>query len=195
MFTCLCRFNVSRVTASLLLSGAPAVREDTLISLGVNCVISAAPELPPPPLPPQVALVLRLPLRDQPSEDILSRLHTTADTIHQVILFTPVPKVFLVVSRTNFQRTSSFDYTPLPIPSNMILAVPLLLSKAHPFHPNFHPLPCHWWRWCGYPSGINPQTQKPSSKILECEQNSSLSRNLIDTVTKIPRIFKTDFLN
>uniref|UniRef100_A0A1B6F6L0 Protein-tyrosine-phosphatase n=1 Tax=Cuerna arida TaxID=1464854 RepID=A0A1B6F6L0_9HEMI len=78
-------FSVSPVTPALFLSGAPAVREDVLISLGVSCVISAAPELPPPPLPPQVSLVLRLPLKDQPTEDLLSQLHTVSDTIHQVI--------------------------------------------------------------------------------------------------------------
>ncbi|XP_054262778.1 dual specificity phosphatase 28 [Macrosteles quadrilineatus] len=78
-------FCVSRITPSLFLSGAPAVREDVLVSLGVSYVVSVAPELPPPPLPPQVALVLRVPLKDLPSEDLLSRLHTTTDTIQQVI--------------------------------------------------------------------------------------------------------------
>uniref|UniRef100_A0A1B6EEH0 Protein-tyrosine-phosphatase n=1 Tax=Clastoptera arizonana TaxID=38151 RepID=A0A1B6EEH0_9HEMI len=77
-------FSISQVTPHLYLSGAPAVREDSLTSLGITCVISAAPELPSPPLPPLVSVVLRLPLQDSSSADISAYLHTVADTIQQV---------------------------------------------------------------------------------------------------------------
>lgn len=90
------RFSVSRVTPNLLLCAAPAVREEALVSLGVSCVISAAPELPPPPLPPQVTLLLRLPLKDHPTEDLLSQLHSVTDRIHQV----------------NYSWTDMFVYRP-----------------------------------------------------------------------------------
>lgn len=78
------RFNISELTSSLFLSGAPAVREDVIGKLGVTCIISAAPELPTPPLPPQVSTVLSVPIQDSTTADIFSHLHRVADTIHEV---------------------------------------------------------------------------------------------------------------
>lgn len=78
------RFNISELTSSLFLSGASAVREDVIEKLGVTCIISAAPELPTPPLPLQVSTVLSIPIQDSTTADILSHLHRVADTIHEV---------------------------------------------------------------------------------------------------------------
>ncbi|RZF47799.1 hypothetical protein LSTR_LSTR006063 [Laodelphax striatellus] len=79
-------FSISEVAPELLLCGAAAVNEDSLKAAGgVDCVISAAPELPPPPLPPQsLIMVLRIPVLDNLSEDILTHLHRVADCINEI---------------------------------------------------------------------------------------------------------------
>ncbi|XP_039294287.1 dual specificity protein phosphatase 14 [Nilaparvata lugens] len=79
-------FSISEVAPELLLCGAAAVNEDSLKAAGgVACVISAAPELPPPPLPPSPAsTVLRIPVLDTLNQDILTHLHRVADQINEV---------------------------------------------------------------------------------------------------------------
>jgi hypothetical protein len=89
--------SVCEVTASLLLSAAPAVSPGRLRELGVSCVVNAASELPDTPLPhdTQVAY-FKVCLEDRGDTDLLSHMDFVADMIEKVSSGT----TFLSLSRS-----------------------------------------------------------------------------------------------
>jgi hypothetical protein len=77
--------SICEVTASLLLSAAPAVSPGRLRDLGVTCVVNAACELPDTPLPydRQVAY-FKVCVEDRPNADLLSHMDFVVDMIEEV---------------------------------------------------------------------------------------------------------------
>lgn len=80
------RFNVSKLTKNLYLSGACALRADTFEKLGITCVVNCTTreELPDPPLPDRVTTYLRIPVPDSTATDLYPYFHQTSDTIRKV---------------------------------------------------------------------------------------------------------------
>lgn len=77
-------FCVAEIEPWLYLSGASVLGARLLKDLGITCVVSVCPELPPLPMPSSVKYHHRLDVRDVPTADIRTYLSTVADLITKV---------------------------------------------------------------------------------------------------------------
>uniref|UniRef100_A0A0K8SUG0 Dual specificity protein phosphatase 14 n=2 Tax=Lygus hesperus TaxID=30085 RepID=A0A0K8SUG0_LYGHE len=77
-------FAIAEIEPWLYLCGAALVTASKLRALGITCVVSAAPELPRLPLPPEVTRHCVVSVRDHVASDLSPHLERVADLIQEV---------------------------------------------------------------------------------------------------------------